>query len=112
MTKEKKILYGVAIIVLIAGAFLLGRIFTKNKMPESENMRVIKVQDQMIEQLIESKQQLFELAKSGDRKDSLLAIQFQNNQPKYIINERSLQNIPTVYRDISKEQLRKRATEY
>lgn len=112
MTKETKILYGVIAVVVIILILFIVRTFRKDRIPESANMEVIKAKDESIQILKDANRQLEEVVKGNIRRDSIYSVQLQNNQPKYIINERSLQNVPVVYRDISKDQLRKRAIEY
>lgn len=112
MTKEKKILYAVAAVVAIAIILLLARSLTKNKMPESTNMEIIKAKDETIQVLKENQVILTNIISDQTKRDSILAVQSLANQPKYIINERSLQNVPVIIRDLSKDELRRRAIDY
>lgn len=112
MTREQKIKYGlIAIVVLLAIALLIV-VFRDKGRNDSSLMDKIEAKDEIIKIQSQTINFLEEAVKHSRGADSAYIRAIRDNQPKIIINEQRLQDIPTRYRDISKDDLRKRATTY
>lgn len=112
ITRTQWILYAVIAALVILVILLLSGVFgSKAKgndyfdlwMKEKEAKEQLQAE---IRQKLENQVQTL-----NAEKDSLMQ-RLADNQPKYIINERRLQDVPTRYVDISKDDLRRRAINY
>lgn len=112
MTRERWILYGLIAAIGIVVILLITGVFGKRDQGNPYFDVLLKEKDARIEAEIRNRETLVELMQSHTAKIDSLTSKLADNQPKYIINERKLADVPARYVDVSKDDLRARATNY
>lgn len=110
-TREKILLGSLAALALLFILFLSG-IFGRTDKGNHYFDELIKAKDQQIEAEIRHREDIISVIRSQDRRIDSLYSELATNQPKYIINERRLADVPARYVDVSKDDLRARAINY
>lgn len=112
MTKERWIYYGVIATLVITVILFITGIFGRRDRGNPYFDELIKAKDQQIEAEVRHREDIIAIIRSQDAKIDSLYSELSTNQPKYIINEKRLADIPAHYRDATKDDLRRRATGY
>lgn len=119
MTKQQKILYGVAGVVIILTAIIVITIFRSTRSSDSGYKQLIEAKDETIKAYREQREALTKLSDEKDKniaasekQDSIILTLLLNNKPKYIINDKKSENIPAAVRSLSKDSLRLSAITY
>jgi hypothetical protein len=112
MTRREKILGGLFLLLVVIVVLFLTGIFKKRQDKNPQFDAEIELRDRLIEEKEKRIEILHELAEERKGNDSALINALRNNQPKIIINEQRLKDVPDRYRDVSKDDLRSRAINY
>lgn len=109
--REKILLASLGMLSLLFILFVAG-IFGRRDRGNPYFDELIKAKDQQIEAEVRHREDIIAIIRSQDAKIDSLYSELSTNQPKYIINEKRLADIPAHYRDATKDDLRRRATGY
>lgn len=111
MTRERWIwLVVIAFLVILAILFLSG-VFGGKKQDNTYFDLWMKEKEAKEKLEVEIRENLEERVNALEvEKDSLLS-RLADNQPKYIINEKRLADVPVIIRDLSKDELRRRTNQ-
>jgi uncharacterized protein (UPF0333 family) len=113
ITKSQIITWSLLAAVAIIGIILLVRVFGGTKNPDDSAFKAtIKAQDETIAVDKAYRETLEKMYIAHQKQDSMYVIAIQKNKPKYIINDKKLEDIPATVRDLSKDDLRRAATDY
>lgn len=98
----------IAIVVAVVFATLyISSLFKKIAVPDDEWKEFIRVSDKLIEVIEQDRADQKEQSARADQRDSMLLVAIKQNQTKYIINDKKLNDIPAAVSSWDKEQLRR-----
>lgn len=97
----------VLITILVVGMFRKTPVDSLYKERIADKEAIIKAKDETIVVLAQANEDKDRSIESHERTDSLLAIALTNNKPKYIANDKKLQDVSHSVANLDKEQLRR-----